>query len=49
MSFIEVVEQVRELLHSKGRISYRILKMQFQLDDKQLEVLKEEIEAGCAR
>ncbi len=43
MTIIEVVEQVRDLLCSKGRISYRILKLQFQLDAEQLEALKEEI------
>ena len=43
MSFIEVLAQVRELLQSKGRISYRALKRQFDLDDEYLEDLKVEL------
>ena len=43
MDIIEIVGQVRSLLQQQGRLSYRILKMQFQLDDQQLEVLKEEL------
>ena len=42
MDILEVLEQVRELLQQKGRVSYRILKLQFQLDEDQLEGLKDE-------
>src|SRR2546422_6746620 len=43
MEILAILAQVRELLQQQGRLSYRILKMQFQLDDEQLEVLKEEL------
>ncbi len=43
MDIIEVLDGVASLLQQKGRLSYRIVKMQFQLDDEQLEVLKEEL------
>ncbi len=43
MDILEVLEQVRELLQDKGRITYRILKRQFALDDEALEDLKEEL------
>jgi hypothetical protein len=43
MSFIEVVDQVVELLRRRERISYRVLKREFSLDDEQLEDLKEEL------
>ena len=38
-----VVPDVRELLQSKGRVSYRALKLQFNLDDDYLEGLKDEL------
>ncbi|MGE0827250.1 MAG: adenylate/guanylate cyclase domain-containing protein [Candidatus Binatia bacterium] len=48
MSFDEVLDQVRELLQSKGRVAYRALKLRFQLDDEYLEGLKDElIDAEC--
>ena len=43
MTFVEVLGQVRELLQSKGRVSYRALKLQFNLDDDYLEGLKDEL------
>ncbi len=43
MTFDEVLEQVRELLQSKGRVSYRALKRRFELDDEYLEDLKAEL------
>ena len=43
MKFSEVVNQARALLHSKGRITYRALKREFDLDDEALEDLKEEL------
>src|SRR5262245_12861903 len=41
MTFLEVLEQVRGLLRSQGRISYRALKRQFELDDEYVADLKE--------
>src|SRR5215813_5249591 len=43
MTFDEVLEQVRELLQSKGRVAYRALKRRFDLDDAYLEDLKAEL------
>ena len=43
MSFIEVVDQVIELLRDRERISYRVLKREFDLNDEDIEDLKEEI------
>jgi hypothetical protein len=46
MDILEVLDQTRELLARKGRITYRMLKAQFQLDDELLEALKEELVEG---
>ena len=43
MDFLEVLEQAREVLRNKRRITYRTLKRQFELDDEALEDLKEEL------
>src|SRR5262245_38982024 len=43
MTFDELLDQVRELLQSKGRIAYRALKRRFELDDEYLEDLKPEL------
>ncbi len=43
MSFIEVVDRVIELLRIRGRISYRVLKRECELDDEQVEDLKDEL------
>jgi predicted ATPase/class 3 adenylate cyclase len=43
MKFSAVVEQVLELLQRQGRISYRTLKREFDLDDEYVEDLKTEI------
>lgn len=43
MTFDEVLDQVRELLQSKGRVTYRALKRRFDLDDEYLEDLKGEL------
>src|SRR5262245_30879278 len=43
MTFAEVLGQVRALLQSKQRVSYRALKRQFALDDDYLEDLKAEL------
>ena len=43
MDFYAVLDQVIALLRSRGRVSYRALKVQFNLDDEALEALKEEL------
>jgi len=43
MDLFAVVDQVIELLQSRGRVSYRALRVQFQLDDEALEALKGEL------
>lgn len=43
MTFPELLVQVRELLQSKGRVSYRALKLQFNIDDEYLNGLKDEL------
>jgi len=43
VTFDEVLEQALEMLQRRGRVSYRALKVQFQLDDDLLETLKDEI------
>jgi predicted ATPase len=40
------LEQALEMLRRRGRVSYRALQVQFQLDDTLLEVLKDEIVEG---
>jgi class 3 adenylate cyclase len=43
MDFFMVVDQVIELLRSRGRVSYRALKRRFDLDDDYLDDLKAEL------
>jgi class 3 adenylate cyclase len=43
MEFYAVLDQVMDLLWQRGRVTYRALKLQFGLDDEQLEALKEEL------
>ena len=43
MGFVEVIRQARALLQSEGRLTYRTLKLQFQLDDEHFDALKEEL------
>jgi TOMM system kinase/cyclase fusion protein len=43
MTFYEVLEQVIALLQRHGRVTYRALKRQFELDDDYLEDLKAEL------
>jgi class 3 adenylate cyclase len=43
MDFYEVLEQVQDLLRQRGRVAYRVLKLQFKLDDEALEALKDEL------
>ena len=46
MDFVAVVDQVIALLRQRGRVTYRLLKRQFQLDDEALEDLKIELFKG---
>src|SRR5215510_12251713 len=43
MTFDNIIAQVMTLLQRQGRVSYRALKMRFDLDDAYLDVLKEEL------
>jgi len=43
MAFDDMLAQVITLLKRQGRVSYRALKMRFNLDDEYLDVLKEEL------
>jgi len=43
MTFDEVLDQVRELLQQRGRVTYGALKRRFALDDAYLEDLKGEL------
>src|ERR1700739_2155177 len=43
MDFYAVLDQVVELVRSRGRGSYQALKLNFDLDDKHFQALKEEL------
>jgi class 3 adenylate cyclase len=43
MGFFEILNHIIELLRREGRVSYRALKREFQLDDAFLEDVKEEL------
>jgi hypothetical protein len=43
MSFDEILDQVRELLYQRGRLSYGALKRRFDLDDAYVEDIKTEL------
>ena len=43
MGFYDALDQVLELLRQRGRVSYRALKREFNLDDTALADLKEEL------
>ena len=43
MDFDAVLDQVREFLQRQGRVSYRALKLRFNLDDEVLAALKDEL------
>src|SRR6266581_9254068 len=43
MTFDDILAQVIMLLQRQGRVSYRALKMRFNLDDEYLDVLKAEL------
>ena len=46
MDFVAVVDQAIALLRQRGRLTYRTLQLQFQLDAEHLEALKDEIIEG---
>src|SRR5262249_39219292 len=43
MDFYAVLDQTLDLLRQRGRVTNRALKLQFALDDDQLEALKDEL------
>ena len=43
MDFYAVLDQVVELVRSRGRVSYQALKLNFDLDDTHFQALKEEL------
>jgi hypothetical protein len=43
MDVYEVVDQVATLLRQRGRLTYRSLKLQFELDEETLEAVKDEL------
>ena len=46
MDFVAVVDQAIALLRQRGRLTYRTLQLQFQLDAEHLEALKDELIEG---
>ena len=46
MDFVAVVDQVIALLRQRGRVTYRTLQRQFQLDEAALEDVKNELIEG---
>ncbi len=46
MDFVTVVDQAIALLRQRGRLTYRTLQWQFQLDDAAWEDLKDELIEG---
>ena len=46
MTFEEVLDQAMAMLRRRGRLTYRTLQLQFQLDEAHLEALKEELIYG---
>ena len=46
MTFEEILDQAAAMLERRGRVTYRTLKLQFQLDEEYLETLKEELIDG---
>ena len=46
MDFVTVMDQAIALLRQRGRLTYRTLQLQFQLDDAHLAALKDELIEG---
>src|SRR5439155_21700283 len=42
MKFSEIIDQARALLQRTGKVTYRVLKREFALDDEALEDLKDQ-------
>src|SRR5438045_1033666 len=43
MTFDEVLDQIRELLRQRGRVTYRSLKLRYQVDDELLAGVTDEL------
>jgi len=43
MGFYEILDQVADLLRRRGRVTYRALQREFQLDEDALNDLKDEL------
>ncbi len=43
MTFEEILDQAIAMLQRRGRVTYRTLRLQFQLDEEHLEALKDAI------
>jgi hypothetical protein len=43
MTFEEILDHAVTMLQRRGRLTYRTLQLQFQLDDEQLAALKDEL------
>ena len=43
MKFSEIVQQAVQLLQTRGRVTYRVLRREFDLDDGSLEDLQEQL------
>ena len=48
MDLYDVLDQIVDLLRQRKRLTYRLLKRQFALDDETLEDLKDELIKGAA-
>ena len=46
MTFEEILDQAIAMLQRRGRLTYRTLQLQFQLDEAHLEALKDELIYG---
>src|SRR5256712_11272537 len=46
MTFEEILDQAIAMLQRRGRLTYRTLQLQFQLDEAHLEALKDELMYG---
>ena len=46
MRFEELLDQAIDMLRRRGRVTYRALKLHFQLDDDTLDILKDELLYG---
>ena len=49
MTFEEILDQAIAMLQRRGRVTYRTLKLQFQLDEEHLDALKDAISSRALR